>query len=666
MSKTQIEFTKKKRLRSHSVKYPENPIKKDFIILTENAKYYFHIFLEKDQNQILIKSGQSKDSLKFEVNLELESIKQMCRTFIACYTIEEAFKMFTNLFKNKKVIIQEETKDSLYLILVVYNFLDDREEEVELYLTKKKVKEIKEIKEQKDPKEILEENKEKKNKNSSQKENKVDNEIINDNINNDDILLNNNNINLYAGYEEKIATLFKNNKLNDNQLYRIEKNFEEIKLMHTSLKKETYNIKKAAGYQSVNISNEVQDNEEKFIEFKDINDNEEKEEDKEKIEENIEEEQKEKNEIENEKKDKRRGKSSSKLPKNKAIKIKEIDNKMPKEQYNSKNIPKMVFVKNLAKTATCKYLGDNNFAVFKTINGEVLIAFATRYNSLHCYDLDLEKITKRIKEAHSHEITNIRYSLDKIKNRDLLLTICDVDKNLKVWNIGNKECILNLDNIYNSGNIYSSCFLIDEIHLKHYLICVNSEKENLKIFDFSGKKINEINNSGNKSFLVDSFYNSKSKKYYIIVGCEKYIVSYNFPERTVFHKYSESKSNSWNRNFVISTKEKEVKLIESDSFGYIRIWDFNKGDLIKKIFLEKKKKLRAICLWSYKYLFVSAEDKKVKLIDLENNVEIDNLKVNDLLCTLKKIESKKLGECLIFQGKVYNAQIKLWRNENSK
>ena len=390
-------------------------------------------------------------------------------------------------------------------------------------------------------------------------------------------------------------------------------------------------------------------------------------EEEEKAEANLnEEEQKEKDEQENEKKDKKRGKSNQKLAKNKIIKIKELNNKIPKEEIKAKNIPKMVFVKNLTKKATCKYLGDNNFAIFKTIKDELFLAYATQYLSIHFYDLELDKITKRISNAHEYEITNFRYTFDKIKNRDLLLTICNSVKSLKVWDVENENCILNITQIYNSGDLYSSCFLMDEIHSKNYIISVNSEKENLKIFDFSGKKLNEINNAGDRSLLVDSFYNSKNKKYYIVVGSEKFIVSYNFPERTVFHKYNESKSTSWHANFIISTKDKEVKLIESDHNGYIRIWDFNKGELLKKIFLEKRKKVRAICLWSYKYLFVSAEDKKIKLLDLENNYEIDSLKVNDIIFILKKVESKKLGECLIFQGKIDNGQIKKWRNENSK
>ena len=248
----------------------------------------------------------------------------------------------------------------------------------------------------------------------------------------------------------------------------------------------------------------------------------------------------------------------------------------------------------------------------------------------------------------------------------LLLTISNQIKNIKVWDIQYLNCIVNIINVYTIGDLFSSCFLIDENYKKNYIISINYDKEKLKVFDFEGKIIKEIDNSEDKSFLVDTYYNSKTKKYYIVVGNEKFIISYNFFDGTVYHKYSDNNINSWHMNFVISSKEKEVNLIESDTLGYVRIWDFHKGELLKKLLIEKKMRLRGICLWNYKYFFVGAEDKKIKLIDLENNIELDNIKCNDCVCTIKKINCPKYGECFIFQGKLDNGQIKLWRNENSK
>ena len=43
---------------------------------------------------------------------------------------------------------------------------------------------------------------------------------------------------------------------------------------------------------------------------------------------------------------------------------------------------------------------------------------------------------------------------------------------------------------------------------------------------------------------------------------------------------------------------------------------------------------------------------------------VDNLKYGESVCTIKKINSHKYGECLLLQGKSNNGQIKLWKNMN--
>ena len=639
-------FTRKKRFNSSSIKDSENNVPKEYIIGKGNSKFYLKLSLEQEINKILIKCGQSKDSYKFELNLKMEALKQKCRIFHACYTLEEAFKIISNLFKNKKAVIKTEPNDTVILVLTLMNFIEDTEEEVEFKMNKIKIashNESTENNSKNDINDIFQENKSHKGGN---KEN-----------------------NLYLSFEQKLKTLYRNIQAKDNQIARLEKNFEEIKIFHSLLQKEENNIKNSIGFNPPKLKEEN---------FSDVEENKELEDEEQKKEEDNKEEKNEE-EIQDDtkinnsnlkesvkKSSKKKSKSKSKASKVKVIKVKELKNCLSKEDMKMKNLPKMEFVKNLGKKAICKFLGDNNFAVFKTINNEILLSYGTPYNSIHFYNIELESVTKRITDAHQHEITNFRYAYDQVKNRDLLLTISNMNKNIKIWNIDTLDCIVNITNAYNSGDLFSACFLIDHIQSKNYIISINHDKENLKVFDFSGKKISEINNSEDKSFLVDSYYSIKTKKFYIIVGNEKFIVSYNFPEGTIFHKYCENNSNSWHMNFLISTKEKEVNLIESDTMGYIRIWDFINGELLKKLFIEKKMRLRAICLLNYKYLFVGAEDKKIKLIDLENNIEIDNLKVNDIICTIKTINCPKYGNCLIFIGKIDSGQIKLWKNANYK
>ena len=432
MSKSHSEFTKKKRLRSHSLNNQDNPTQREYIIGNGNSKYYFHICLEQEQNKITIKSGQGKEGLKFETSLELESLKKKSNIFKVCYTLEEAFKIITNLFKNRKVVIQDETKDTLELIFNIMNIIEDREEEIQINLSKIKA----------NSKNSIRNSKEKMNQSATQKENKVDNE-------NSEKDKDKNNI--YLDFEQKIDALFKNSKDKDNQLLRIEKNFQEIKMFHTNLKKEANNIKKIIGISKSKFSEE-NDEKSPIEEEKENNEKEKKEEEGQKMEDNAEsEEQKEEEDEEEEepdKKDKKRRKSISKFSKKKIIKIKEIKNEISKEEAKTKKIPKMIFVKNLTKKAVCKYLGDNNFEVFKTINNEILLAYGTPYKDIYFYNLEIEKVTKSIPEAHEQEITNFRYTYDKIKNRDLLLSVCNYVKNIKVWNVGDLSCLLNIQGVY--------------------------------------------------------------------------------------------------------------------------------------------------------------------------------------------------------------------------
>ena len=197
----------------------------------------------------------------------------------------------------------------------------------------------------------------------------------------------------------------------------------------------------------------------------------------------------------------------------------------------------------------------------------------------------------------------------------------------------------------------------------NYIIAVNYNKEYIKIFESEGKKISSINNSEDQSVLVDTLYNSSQKKHYIIVANEKYIISYFFENGAIFKKYYEQGSVGEHSNFVFNFNGKEINLIECDSLGYIRIWDFNSGLLLNICWVGKNLKLKGICLWNQSYLFVGASDKKLKLIDLENGARIDSIKCDDNICTIKKIYHPKYGNCLIFCGKINEGKIQMWKSE---
>ena len=147
-----------------------------------------------------------------------------------------------------------------------------------------------------------------------------------------------------------------------------------------------------------------------------------------------------------------------------------------------------------------------------------------------------------IKNSHNEHITNFRHFLDNINKRDLILSISYSDKNIKIWNVGNWECLLNIANIYNNGYIYSAQFLY--FNNNNYVLTSNSnlygDSGPIKVFDFTGKKIKEIENSNENTSFLDIFYDKKKLKTFIITGNSNYVKSYDYESNEIFKKYSDN------------------------------------------------------------------------------------------------------------------------------
>ena len=62
-------------------------------------------------------------------------------------------------------------------------------------------------------------------------------------------------------------------------------------------------------------------------------------------------------------------------------------------------------------------------------------ATSTENKSIITLNLINNKKIIEIKNAHNNYITNLRHYLDKNNNRDLLLSVSNVDFNIKIWNV---------------------------------------------------------------------------------------------------------------------------------------------------------------------------------------------------------------------------------------
>ena len=103
----------------------------------------------------------------------------------------------------------------------------------------------------------------------------------------------------------------------------------------------------------------------------------------------------------------------------------------------------------------------------------------------------------------------------------MLLSISKDDNILKLWNITNFECILNLKNVNNKGVLYSACFIKESktINILSSNYNSNGIPEPIKLFNLSGKKIKEINDKYNKNdnaYFIDIFYYKKNHQSLIL------------------------------------------------------------------------------------------------------------------------------------------------------
>ena len=191
----------------------------------------------------------------------------------------------------------------------------------------------------------------------------------------------------------------------------------------------------------------------------------------------------------------------------------------------------------------------------------------------------------------------------------------------------------------------------------------------IKIFNFNGKKIKEINDSNENTFFIDSFYDYKTSQNYIITSHKNYVKYYNYNDNKLYKKYYEN-NNYFHKTVFITSNKGIVKLIESCEDRNIRIWNFHSDLLLKRIRVNQS--IKDFCLWNYNSIFVRAKlfsekinykEKTIKLADLKNGKIILSSGHKEIIVEIKKIIHPILGICLIKRGSVDN-QIRLWLIKN--
>ena len=328
-------------------------------------------------------------------------------------------------------------------------------------------------------------------------------------------------------------------------------------------------------------------------------------------------------------------------------------------QFNS-NLNNTIFLKDLVKDCFYSdFIGNNTYIIFRSINNILFLIYANKNNSIISYNLIYNIKINEIKNAHYSNITKFRYFFDKIKKRDLFISISQYDNNIKLWNINNFECLYNFKNINKNGLLLSACFLKEQNNI--YIISSNFLGDNpIKVFDLNGNKIKEINYYIGKIYFINSYYDRKLSKNYIIIYNSGKSASIVYNENKIYHVYNDNNNyKSTNSCIIINSKEEIIKLIDSSYEGTIRIWNFHSGEILNRISIGNIR-IFDICLWDNKYLLVGCIDKTIKILDLKKGKVTKILKDhNNSVITIKKFIHPQYGECFLSQG-YDNEGIQLW------
>ena len=283
------------------------------------------------------------------------------------------------------------------------------------------------------------------------------------------------------------------------------------------------------------------------------------------------------------------------------------------------------FIRTIINDSFAKYIKMNSFSIFNSIYGILFLIYSTENNSILFFNLiDNRKIVE-IKNAHQNIITNFRHYLDTYNKRELVLSI-SLENNIKLWNVNNYECLLNIKNINGKGRLFSACFLNDNNQIFILTSNIIDNPEPIKIFDLNGKIVKIVNNSNDSVHFIDTYNDIKKSNIYILTSNKDCVKSYDYINNKIYHIYKDLKKEKQFYEahicFIINNKE---ELIETCNDGNIRIWNFHSAILLKIIkVINENYKLECLCPWNNEFILVGCGET-IKIIELKNGKIIKDL-----------------------------------------
>ena len=330
------------------------------------------------------------------------------------------------------------------------------------------------------------------------------------------------------------------------------------------------------------------------------------------------------------------------------------------ENKNNDSYPENLdHIDTLVLYSYCDYYLDNTISLFKSINNILYLIYSDEEKSIISFDIVKNQILNEVKNAHKKDISNFRYFLDNINKIEIIMSLSSDENCIKLWNIKNWECLLELKGINDYCFLYSACLISDKN--ENYIITSNLSSIGgaIKVYDFNGNIVKEIKDSKGIKKIIINYYDNNSNKNYIISGFKGYLKSFDFKENKLYHKYKIKCDNGWINSLIVNDKENTIKIIEANENNLLKVWDFHSGELIDVLYLYGGS--IGLCLWDNEYLLVGCRDT-IQIIDMIKGKRIKYFyEPNSEILCIKKFVHPIYGECFI--AKSSDGKIRLYGNK---
>ena len=323
------------------------------------------------------------------------------------------------------------------------------------------------------------------------------------------------------------------------------------------------------------------------------------------------------------------------------------EDKIEKNENFEKNPENLNLIEDLTDNAINRGVLFN-FDVFIGLNDKIEYLI---YNNKNNYNLDIMRICDKniivSLKGHNNYTTVIRYH-KKNNNEDYILS-CDLDKLLIVWDTQNNyNQKYKIESKY-SGNILDSLLLFNIMN-KDYIILSSEKKEeysNLYELKENTPFIRTIYDTNNNetNYLIPWQYQNN---YYIIECCTNKISINNMFKNENYAILSSKPEGKHLSGYIY---ESNYLCVSDQNNNVVRIWDLVKKEILKEINYNSSYGYEIIP-WNNKYTILGCYEC-FAIVNIEEGKIIRMIDIKRKECELrrvKKIKTKKFGECLICSG----------------